>query len=78
MERRSEHYRRCTKNKIWNLTLAFFPKITTFIKFSQTDDLLATVRDKLKTSLKNFLKRTQEGTFIGDIIVSFIYILHIF
>ncbi|KAL6435469.1 hypothetical protein ACFW04_005444 [Cataglyphis niger] len=29
-----------------------------------TDDLLATVRDRLKTSLKNFLKRAQEGTFI--------------
>ncbi|XP_029669537.1 uncharacterized protein LOC115239252 [Formica exsecta] len=29
-----------------------------------TDDLLATMRDKLKTSLKNFLKRAQEGTFI--------------
>ncbi|GAB1865543.1 hypothetical protein CAJAP_06622 [Camponotus japonicus] len=29
-----------------------------------TDDLLATVRDKLKTSLNNFLKRAQEGTFI--------------
>ncbi|XP_072755428.1 uncharacterized protein [Anoplolepis gracilipes] len=30
----------------------------------EADDLLPTVRDKLKTSLKNFSKRAQEGIFI--------------
>lgn len=78
MERRSEYYSRCIKNKIWNLTLAFFSEITKFIKFSQTDDLLATVRDKLKTSLKNFLKRAQEGTFIGDISLFHLFIYYIY